>query len=133
MEDYMLFNCIIFDSDETCIQDLDHLLAHDHFWIDKVSDRIEALFKIIYRNYDYYFINMDIEGFYLIDLIKELKQKPKIIAITSEKGFGMERKIRGLGITYLLKKPFSDREISDLTHNLLFISGNNHNQTEGKT
>ncbi len=49
-----------------------------------------------------------------------LNEKAKIIVICGDISLEMERKVRVFGITYLLKFPFADDEISELIKNSCF-------------
>lgn len=108
------YKVIIIESE---VRNLEHLIDTCNNYkcnIDKAINSIDAVQKIVSNDYDYYFINIDNDGYYLIDLINNSKNSGKIVVMTSNSTCEEEREIRSFGITYLLKTPFSENEIKNL-------------------
>lgn len=107
-------NVLIIDNDNIDIDQINNTFQKYSNHIDIVNVDSDAIIKIINNNYDYYFINYNLKGKCFINVIKEIKSKYKIIVITSDNSFENEEEIRACGITYLLKKPFTNTEITNL-------------------
>lgn len=105
---------IIVGNDRRIINLVNKIFTKYNFGIDNVSYGKDAENKIVLNYYDFYFIDIHLDGFRLINLIKNTKENPKIIVMTTDQNIEFERKIRACGITYLLKKPFSEEEIKKL-------------------
>lgn len=105
---------LIIDHDADVINQIKNTFQKHTNFIDIVNIDSDAMIKIINNTYDYYFINYTLKGKCFINMIKEIKTKYKIIVITSDISFENEEEIRSCGITYLLKKPFSNTEITNL-------------------
>ena len=111
------YKIIIIDNDNDSIELLNNALNNGHCEIDNSYNEKEALDKIILNDYDYYFISDQVNYMNFINLIKEKENHPRIIVISSDTSFETEKRIRALGITYLLKKPFSKKEVRELIIN----------------
>lgn len=108
------YKIIIIDNDDASIELLNNTFNDYHCKIDNVDNEIDAADKIKLNDYDYYFISDYINGLNLINLIKEIKKQSKIIVMASDTSIEKEEKLRSFGITYLLKKPFSKKEVKEL-------------------
>ena len=105
---------IIVDNDNTSVKLLNNIFHDYHYKMDNANNEIDAADKIKIKDYDYYFISAQIDGANLINLIKDIKQHSKIIVMVKDTNLETEERIRSLGITYLLKKPFTKKEIEEL-------------------
>ncbi len=108
------YKIIIVDNDDTSVELLNNAFNGYNCRIDNVNNEIDAADKIRVNDYDYYFISDYVNSTNLINLIKEIKQRSKIIVIARDASLETEEQIRSLGITYLLKKPFSKKEVKRL-------------------
>ncbi len=118
MEPSSKFKTIIIENEKESKNELLKILIEHKCKVDIVSNEKNAVKKIISNYYNCYFIDVAISGVYLINLIKQIKEKSKIIAISSDPSFSTEEKIREAGITYFLKKPFLKKEVTQLIDNL---------------
>lgn len=109
-----VYKIIIIDNDIKTTNDLKKIFKKHHCEVDNVDNDKDAVDKILLNNYDYYFISTLINGFYLINLIHDIKLNSRIIAMSSDSSIEHEKHIRACGITYLIKKPFSKKEIKQL-------------------
>jgi len=108
---------IIVENDQYYANLIYSICKKNKYKVDTSDNNFNALDSILTVDYDIYFIDIDNaeqRDFYLIKVIKNIKNHYKIIAISSNSDFQWERKIRSLGITYLLKKPFSEKEVKEL-------------------
>ena len=111
------YKIIIIDNDAISTKLLNNIFNSYHCKIDNVDNEIDAADKIMLNNYDYYFISDSINSINLINIIKEIKKHSKIVVMSSDTNLKTEEQIRSLGITYLLKKPFSKKEVKELIIN----------------
>ncbi|MDD5067826.1 MAG: response regulator [bacterium] len=118
MKDHVL----VIDDDFNTIELIKKVFTHKDYDLDIVYNDKDGLMQVVNNNYAYYFINLSLNGLYLIDLIKNIKSNPRIVVIASNIQFETEKKIRSRGITYLLVKPFEIKEIKDL---ILDVKGKN--------
>lgn len=117
---------IIIDNDGNQARVLMKILRNLNFTVDMAKTALKASGKFFLNNYDVYFINIDekvIEGMFLIELIRDLKVKEKhfLVAMSNDYSLKVEQLIRSIGVTYLLKKPFSNEEIKMLLKNNYII------------
>ena len=108
---------IIVDNDNDSIKILNNALNNCYSEIENFNNEKDAVDKIILKYYDYYFISYQVNSLNFINFIKEIKNNLRIIVISSDTSFETEKQIRSLGITYLLKKPFSEKEVRELIMN----------------
>jgi len=109
---------IVISGDTDSVKRLNNIFKNYKCEVINVKNNIrKAKENILLADFDFYFIDtlIDIEDLsYLIDLIKDLKSKYKIIIMSHNLTQEAERRIRSYGITYLLKKPFSTKEVKEL-------------------
>ena len=108
------YKIIIVEDDKNCIDLLSNFFKKYDCEVDSVNNEKEAVEKIIAKDYNFYFININIDGYDLIDLIKEVKEAYNIIIMVSDLSMETEKRVRPCGITYLLKKPFLEYELKEL-------------------
>lgn len=107
----------ILDEDRRGRELLSYFLLSNNCFVDIATNVKEAKEKIFIYNYDLYFIALDSnvqKKVNIINYIKNIKTNPKIIAISSGSSLEEQSRIRSYGITYLLKKPYSELEIKRL-------------------
>ena len=118
MKDRIKFKSVIIDNDRKNIQSLKNILLKLNCVPDVIKDKNKAGNIILYRNYDFYFINISLDDINIskkiIDWIKEFKFKPFIIAMTFDTSSKTEALLRSYGISYFLKRPFLQKEIETL-------------------
>jgi DNA-binding response OmpR family regulator len=56
----------------------------------------------------------EIDGFFLIKLVRELDPGGRVVAISSKTDRRLEEKARSIGITYYLEEPFEKAELTGL-------------------
>ncbi|MBU1076875.1 MAG: response regulator [Spirochaetes bacterium] len=117
MKKHPYFKIFLLDNDEEFQQILKKSCKKIMVRIDKDINEKAALKRIVSSEYDHYFINVDIpelNGRMVIRFINNIKDDPRIIAVTSGKGRETEGMVRSLGITYYLRKPVSMMELKSL-------------------
>jgi len=109
---------MIVSNNKNFINELNTIFKNYNCKLVKINDNIQDAQKnILLEDFDFYFLDtfMSIEDIsYLIDIIKDLKEKYKIIMMSDDIPEEKEKKIRSLGITYLLKEPFFKDEVKEL-------------------
>ena len=70
---------IIIDKDNDSLKQLKRTFQHYSCKIDYAINEINAADKIMLNDYDYYFLSTHMNVFNLISLIKDIKQKAKIL------------------------------------------------------
>lgn len=92
--------------------------GHRVEWVEKGRQAVE---QVTQKSFDLVLLDIrlpDVSGDELIPEFKRFRPDINIITMTGFNTLEMERKIRGLGITYYMAKPISSDELKSILNHL---------------
>lgn len=117
-----LTNILIVEDDKLNRETLKEILSERNFKVVDTASAYEALVKV--KEYDFHLAFIDIKmpgmnGVELLQMFKRLKLDFKIIIMTGFTLPDLEKEALGLGVEFILRKPFSINKVYEAVEHLL--------------